>query len=106
LPIQLGTPTWRACRKWTKDVESVNAAAVGLLRSIMQQFTSARMILAGVIGPASDGYEAREALSANVQIWALDKLACAGEFELVLLGGCCGTDERYTDALAWVSVAD
>jgi hypothetical protein len=66
----------------------------------------ARMILAGVIGPASDGCEAREAPSANVQIWALDELACAGEFELVILGGCCGTDERYADALAWVSAAD
>ena len=31
------------------------------------------------IGPASDGYEAGEALSANVQIWALDELACARE---------------------------
>ncbi len=28
LPIQLGTPTWRASSKWTKDVKSVNAAAV------------------------------------------------------------------------------
>jgi hypothetical protein len=35
LPIQLGTPTWRASRKWTKDVESVNAAAVELLRAVM-----------------------------------------------------------------------
>jgi homocysteine S-methyltransferase len=43
----------------------VNAAAVGLLRSIMQQFANARIILAGVIGPASDGYESREALSAE-----------------------------------------
>jgi hypothetical protein len=31
LPIQLGTPTWLASRKWTKDVENVNAAAVKLL---------------------------------------------------------------------------
>jgi S-methylmethionine-dependent homocysteine/selenocysteine methylase len=43
----------------------VNAAAVGLLRSIMRQFANARIILAGVIGPASDGYESREALSAE-----------------------------------------
>ena len=85
---------------------SVNADAVGLLRSIMQQFTNARMILAGVIGPASDGYEAREALSANVQIWALDELAGSREFELVILGGCCGTEERYADALAWVAAFD
>jgi S-methylmethionine-dependent homocysteine/selenocysteine methylase len=64
LPIQLGTPTWRASRKWTKDVENVNAAAVKLLRTIAQQFADARIILAGVIGPASDGYAARKALSA------------------------------------------
>ena len=235
LPIQLGTPTWRASRKWTKDVESVNAGAVELLRTIMKQFTEVQLILAGVIGPASDGYEAREALSAedafayhrdqadvlagldvdllyaptfpafselsgvaramaetdrpyalapmlhpngtmldgtplaeaitridaeispiprhymigclypthaqtalralrlarpdlvervrglkanasplgpeeldklnhlagtDVQIWARDELACASEFDLVILGGCCGTDERYLDALA------
>ena len=63
LPIQLGTPTWRASRKWTKDVEGVNAAAVELLRTIMQQFAEARIILAGVIGPASDGYAADKSLS-------------------------------------------
>jgi hypothetical protein len=34
LPIQLGTPTWRPSRRWTKDVGSVNAAAVGLLRAV------------------------------------------------------------------------
>jgi hypothetical protein len=34
LAIQLGTPTWRASRRWTKEVESVNAAAVELLRSL------------------------------------------------------------------------
>jgi S-methylmethionine-dependent homocysteine/selenocysteine methylase len=235
LPIQLGTPTWRASRKWTKNVESVNAAAVELLRVIMQQFPDVRIILAGVIGPASDGYEAREALSAqdafayqrdqadvlarldvdllyaptfpalselsgvaramaetgrpyalapmlhpngtmldgtpladaiaridaeivpaphhymvgclypthartalralrtsrpdlvkrvrglkanasplspeeldklnhlaatDVQVWARDELACAREFDLVVLGGCCGTDDRYIEALA------
>jgi S-methylmethionine-dependent homocysteine/selenocysteine methylase len=65
LPIQLGTPTWRASCKWTTNVESVNAAAVELLRVVMRQFAGARIILAGVIGPASDGYEAREALSAQ-----------------------------------------
>ncbi|HZR06200.1 MAG TPA: homocysteine S-methyltransferase family protein [Candidatus Udaeobacter sp.] len=233
--IQLGTPTWRASRKWTREVESVNTAAVELLHSAMQQFADVRMILAGVIGPASDGYEAGEApgaedayayhrdqadvlaglnvdllyaptfpafseligvaramaetgcpyalapmlhpngtmldgtpladaitridaeisptpshymvgclypthaqtalralrasrpdlitrvrgLKANasplspdelnklhhlaatdVRIWARDEMACAREFELAILGGCCGTDERYIDALA------
>jgi S-methylmethionine-dependent homocysteine/selenocysteine methylase len=65
LPIQLGTLTWRASRKRTRYVESVNAAAVELLRAIMQQFADGRIILAGVIGPASDGYATDEALSAD-----------------------------------------
>jgi S-methylmethionine-dependent homocysteine/selenocysteine methylase len=65
LPIQFGMPTWRASRRWTKDVGSVNAAAVELLRAVRQQFAHARMILAGVIGPASDGYATDEALSAD-----------------------------------------
>jgi len=63
LPIQLGTPTWRASRKWTSNVEGVNAAAVELLGNIARQIVSTRIILAGVIGPASDGYAADEALS-------------------------------------------
>jgi len=63
LPIQLGTPTWRASRKWTSNVEGVNAAAVELLGNIARQIVGTRIILAGVIGPASDGYAADEALS-------------------------------------------
>jgi S-methylmethionine-dependent homocysteine/selenocysteine methylase len=65
LPIQLGTPTWRASRRWTKDVGSVNAAAVELLRAVRQQFADAWIILAGVIGPASDSYATDEALSTD-----------------------------------------
>jgi homocysteine S-methyltransferase len=65
LPIQLGAPTWRVSRRWTKDVEGVNAAAVELLRAVRQQFADAQIILAGVIGPASDGYATDEALSAD-----------------------------------------
>jgi S-methylmethionine-dependent homocysteine/selenocysteine methylase len=217
----------------------VNAAAVELLRTVMQQFAGARIILAGVIGPASDGYATGEALSADaalayhrdqanvlagldvdllyaptfpafselsgvaramaqtgrpyalapmlhpngmmldwtpladaiaridadispaphhymigclypthaqtalralrasrpdlvqrvrglkanasslspdeldklnhlagtdVEVWARDGLACAREFDLAFLGGCCGTDERYIDALARAAV--
>ena len=53
-----------ACsRKWTSNVEGVNAAAVELLGNIARQIVSTRIILAGVIGPASDGYAAGEALS-------------------------------------------
>lgn len=65
LPVQLGTPTWRASRKWTKDVRTVNAAAVKLLRTIIEQSAGARIILTGVIGPASDGYATNEALGAD-----------------------------------------
>lgn len=36
----------------------------------------------------------------DVQTWVRDELACAREFDLTILGGCCGTDERYIDALA------
>ncbi len=35
----------------------------------------------------------------DVQTWVRDELACAREFDLTVLGGCCGTDERYIDAL-------
>jgi S-methylmethionine-dependent homocysteine/selenocysteine methylase len=36
----------------------------------------------------------------NVQLWARDELTCARQFNLTILGGCCGTDERYIEALA------
>jgi S-methylmethionine-dependent homocysteine/selenocysteine methylase len=36
----------------------------------------------------------------NVQIWAREELICARQFDLAILGGCCGTDERYIEALA------
>ena len=40
----------------------------------------------------------------DVQIWARDELTCAREFNLAILGGCCGTDERYIEALAKAAV--
>ncbi len=40
----------------------------------------------------------------DVQIWARDELRCAREFNLAILGGCCGTDERYIEALAKAAV--
>lgn len=210
LPIQLGTPTWRASRKWTSDVMRVNAEAVELLREAAHRAAGTRIILAGVIGPASDGYTAREALkeddafayhceqaetlaardvdllyaptfpafselygvaramaksgrpytlapilhpdgsmldgtalaeaieridggvspapqhymigclypthasplspneldkldhpaATDYQTWARDEIACAREFDLTILGGCCGTDQRFIEALA------
>ena len=65
LPIQLGTPTWRASRKWAEDVDGVNATAVELLRATIKQFANTRIVLAGVIGPASDGYATDQALGAR-----------------------------------------
>lgn len=64
LPIQLGTPTWRASRRWTSDVRAVNEAAYELVRKVAKK-SGVRAIIAGVIGPASDGYAAVQALSAD-----------------------------------------
>jgi S-methylmethionine-dependent homocysteine/selenocysteine methylase len=36
----------------------------------------------------------------DYQTWARDEIACAREFDLRILGGCCGTDRRYIEALA------
>jgi S-methylmethionine-dependent homocysteine/selenocysteine methylase len=68
LPIQLGTPTWRASRKWTRDVARVNAAAVELVREVARRAAGVRVIVAGVIGPASDGYATGEALGADAAL--------------------------------------
>jgi S-methylmethionine-dependent homocysteine/selenocysteine methylase len=50
--------------KWTNDVARVNAAAVELVREVAHA-SGARIIVAGVIGPASDGYSSGEALNAE-----------------------------------------
>jgi S-methylmethionine-dependent homocysteine/selenocysteine methylase len=65
LPIQLGTPTWRASRKWTRDVARVNVAAVGIVREVAARAGGVRTIVAGVIGPASDGYATDKVLTAD-----------------------------------------
>jgi methionine synthase I (cobalamin-dependent) len=36
----------------------------------------------------------------DCQTWARDEIACAREFDLTILGGCCGTDPCYIEALA------
>ena len=36
----------------------------------------------------------------DCRTWAPDEIACAREFDLTILGGCCGTDQRYIEALA------
>ena len=64
VPMQLGTPTWRASRNWTADVAEVNAQAVALVREAASS-TGARAIVAGVIGPSSDGFDPSGALSAE-----------------------------------------
>jgi hypothetical protein len=66
----------------------------------------------GVIGPASDGYAIGEALNADDafayhrETWARDELACAREFDLTILGGCCGTDHRSIEPLAKQAVQE
>lgn len=62
LPMQLGTPTWRASRHWTKDVDGVNRDAVALLRDVAAE-SGAKIVIAGVIGPSADGYDPSNALS-------------------------------------------
>jgi S-methylmethionine-dependent homocysteine/selenocysteine methylase len=64
LQIQLGTPTWRASRKWTNDAIGVNAAAVELVCEVAYA-SGARIIVAGVIGPASNGYAPGQALNVD-----------------------------------------
>jgi len=86
LPIQIGTPTWRASRRWVKNVQGVNAAAVDLLRSIRRQFLDVQISLGGVIGPASDGYATGEALSADAAFaYHQDQANILAEFNVDLL---------------------
>ena len=40
------------------------------------------------------------ALTRHSETWARDELACACEFDLTVLGGGCGTDQRGIEALA------
>ena len=63
LPMQLGSPTWRASRRWIPSdrVRAVNRAAVELIREVAAA-SGATIAVAGVLGPASDGYDASSAL--------------------------------------------
>jgi len=36
----------------------------------------------------------------DCQTWVRDEIACAREFDLTILGGCCGTDQHHIEALA------
>ncbi len=62
LPMQLGTPTWHASARYTSEVERVNREATVLVREAAAE-TGVRAAVAGVIGPAGDGYDPRGALS-------------------------------------------
>jgi S-methylmethionine-dependent homocysteine/selenocysteine methylase len=63
LAIQIGTPTWRAGRRWTgaRDVAEVNGEAAAFVRGLIAS-SGARTVLAGVLGPATDGYDPAGAL--------------------------------------------
>lgn len=64
LRIQLGAPTWRASRVWGADVAAVNAQAVQFMRELIAQ-SGTDAILAGVVGPHSDGYAGQGGLTAD-----------------------------------------
>ncbi len=66
LPMQVGTPTWRANRACLArqgfaapgDVARVNADAVALLMDLRRAAgLEAQVVIAGVIGPQGDGYD-------------------------------------------------
>ena len=54
--------------------------------------------------PPEDLDKLNHLAATDVHIWARDELTCAREFNLAILGGCCGTDERYIEALAKAAV--
>lgn len=62
VPIQLGTPTWRASAHWISNVERANRDAVALLRHVVKD-ASVPVSIAGVLGPSHDGYAATGALA-------------------------------------------
>jgi homocysteine S-methyltransferase len=73
LPMQIGTPTWRAHPDGLfrqgltarEDLRRVNAEAVSLLSDMRQALElQGRIFIAGVIGPRRDGYDPRGAPNA------------------------------------------
>jgi methionine synthase I (cobalamin-dependent) len=63
--------------------------------------TRVRGLKANVSPLSPDELDKLDHLAAtDYQTWARDEIACAREFDLTILGGCCGTDQRYIDALA------
>ncbi len=64
VPMQLGTPTWHASRRYTSEVERVNRDAVALVRDAIAP-CGIEHVLAGVMGPAGDGYDPHDALNVS-----------------------------------------
>ena len=50
--------------------------------------------------PSLQRQSSTPALTRDSETWARDELACAREFDLTILGDCCGTDHRSIEALA------
>ena len=74
LPMQIGTPTWRAHPEGlarqgfttADDLHRVNAAAVALLRDLRRESALQGLVfIAGVIGPRHDGYDPASAPEAS-----------------------------------------
>ena len=81
LPMQIGTPTWRAHPEGlarqgftaSDDLHRVNAAAVALLRDLRQDSALQGLVfIAGVIGPRHDGYDPASAPDARQSSRASD----------------------------------
>jgi methionine synthase I (cobalamin-dependent) len=74
---------------------------LGVLRVATRFFSAFRGLKANASPLSPEELDKLNHLAAtDVQIWARDELACAREFDLAILGGCCGTDQHYIDALA------
>lgn len=75
IPMQVGTPTFRASPRWlrqaglpsTSDLGRINGASFRLLARLREGLGEygARVFIAGVVGPAGDAYRPEEALATD-----------------------------------------
>jgi len=81
------------------------AHAAGALRATQQKYPGALARVRGLKANASglsaqELDHARQLESEPVKTFARDEVACAREFGLEILGGCCGTDQHHIAAVA------
>ena len=95
LPMQIGTPTWRAHPEGLArqgftapaDLHRVNAAAVALLQDMRQTLgLQGQVFIAGVMGPRRDGYDPHNAPdAAAARDYHNAQAACLAELGVDLL---------------------